>query len=250
MVEDIKKVKQDFGADSFFFTDSVFNDAAGHYLEVVEKFIKEDVKISWSGFFRPQGIGPDDFKLLIRSGLYALELGTDASSNATLEGLNKKFDFADVIGINEMCVKNEIPCAHFVMFGGPGETEATVEEGLDNLNRLEKCVVFAFTGIRILPGTGMQSLAVRDGILSDNTSLLKPVYYFSPKIKPEAMNSMIAKKFHRRKDRIFPPSEARARMSSMHMFGFKGLIWDRLVTFSKKQLPTRSRKCKNGKIEK
>jgi len=82
--------------------------------------------------------------LLKKSGLYAVEAGTDAASDETLTGLNKQFTFDDVLAFNESCMKAEIPCAHYVIFGGPGETEATVKKGLDNMDALKSCIVFAF----------------------------------------------------------------------------------------------------------
>jgi hypothetical protein len=118
-----------------------------------------------------------------------------------------------------------------MMFGGPDETETTLKEGLDNIAKLENCVVFAFSGIRILPGTGLHARAVREGILTATDSLLKPVYYFSPKIDPAKMNARIESAFHGRRDRIFPPSAGQIRMAAMNRFGYRGLMWDKLIHF-------------------
>ncbi len=42
--------------------------------------------------------------LLKRSGLYAIEAGSDAASDETLAGLNKQFTFDDVYEFNQvMC---------------------------------------------------------------------------------------------------------------------------------------------------
>ena len=65
--------------------------------------------------------------LLKRSGLYAIEAGSDASSDETLAGLNKQFTFDDVYEFNEVCVDAQIPCAHYVIFGGPGETDSVYQ---------------------------------------------------------------------------------------------------------------------------
>ena len=94
--------------------------------------------------------------------------------------LGKGFSFADALEVNRACVAERLPCAHFVMFGGPGETMDTVTEGLANLQRLEHTVVFAYSGIRILPGTALHGRAISEGVLSAEASLLEPAYYFSP----------------------------------------------------------------------
>ena len=233
VVDDIERMKKSYGINTIFFTDSVFNDATGHFLKVAEALLDRKLGISWSAFFRPKHLKRSELKLLKSSGLYAAEVGSDAASDATLEALNKRFTFADVIEFNRICQKEEIPCAHFIMFGGPGETAATLEKGLDNIEKLENCVVFAFSGIRILPGTGLHACAIREGILTKKKSLLKPVYYFSPKIDPARMNERIESAFHGRRDRLFPPSEGQIRMAAMNRFGYRGLMWDKLINFSR-----------------
>lgn len=233
VVDDIERMKKLYGINTIFFTDSVFNDATGHYLKVAEALLDRKLGISWSAFFRPKNLERSELKLLKSSGLYAVEVGSDAASDATLEALNKRFTFADVIEFNRICQKEDIPCAHFIMFGGPGETVATLKEGLDNIEKLENCVVFAFSGIRILPGTGLHARAVREGILTRKKSLLKPVYYFSPEIDAARMNEKIESAFHGRRDRLFPPSEGQIRMAAMNRFGYRGLMWDKLINFSR-----------------
>lgn len=231
VADDVERMQRDHGVTSLFFTDSVFNDPQGHYLTVAEEFIRRGLTLRWSGFFRPQGLGRKELALLRASGLFAMELGTDAASDTTLQELGKGFTFADVLAVNRAAVAERIPCAHFIMFGGPGETEATVREGLANLEQLEHCMVFPFSGIRILPGTALRERAILDGVLDKDHDLLRPVYYFSPQIAPQVLNAMLEKAFRGRRDRIFPPPEGQKRMAVMHRFGYRGLLWDTLIRF-------------------
>jgi lipid biosynthesis B12-binding/radical SAM protein len=231
VVDDLVRAKAQHGVDSFFFTDSVFNDAEGHYLQVAEEIIRRGVKLRWCCYLRPEGIGRSELALMKRAGLYAVELGTDAASDTTLAALGKGFRFADALEVNRACVAERLPCAHFVMFGGPGETMATVAEGLENLKQLEHTVVFAFSGIRILPGTPLLARAIRDGLLAEGDSLRDPVYYLSPEVDVDQMNSKISAAFSNRRDRVFPPAEGQKRLAIMHRFGYRGLLWDTLIKF-------------------
>ena len=233
VVDDIERLQREHGIDHLFFTDSIFNDPAGHYLRVAEEILRRGVQLRWSAFFRPQGLGSPELTLLKQSGLYALELGTDAASDATLAGLGKGFTFAEVEAVNRACVAARLPCAHFVIFGGPGETEATVREGLANLARLEHTVVFAFSGIRLLSKSPLHARAIREGLVTADQSLLHPLYYFAPGLDREGMNATIEQAFHGCRDRIFPPSEGQKRMQVMQDFGFRGLLWDKLIAFDK-----------------
>lgn len=244
VVDDIERMQRDYGTNHLFFTDSIFNDSQGHHIGVVEEIIRREVSIRWCAFFRPQGMTADHLALLKRSGMYAMEMGTDAGCDRTLAGINKGFTFDEVLRCHHLSVAAEIPCAHFIMFGGPDETPDTVREGLENIKQLDQSVVFAFSGIRILPKSDLLERAVADGVTSADVNLLKPVYYLSPSIDQEWMNQEILTSFAGRRDRIFPPSAGQDQMTMMNNFGFKGILWDQMVSFGGK--PIRRRKRKNG----
>lgn len=238
VVENLKRLKTDYNVQSLFFTDSVFNDPGGRFLEVAEAMVRADLNIKWAGYFRPDSISPENMSLLKRSGCYAMEVGSDAACDTTLSGIGKTFGFDQVTAFNEACIKAEIPCAHFFMFGGPKETPATIEEGLSNIESLKKTVVFVFSGIRILPNTGIAKIAVSQGIIKPDDTLLTPRYYIAPGIIKTQMDHKIEQAFFRRKDRFFPPDKGQMRMKALHAFGFKGLLWDRIlqITPRKRQI--------------
>jgi lipid biosynthesis B12-binding/radical SAM protein len=231
VVDDLERIKRDHGVESFFFTDSVFNDDDGHYLAIAEEIIRRELNVRWCCYMRPQGVTVRELALMKRAGLYAVELGTDAASDTTLRSLGKGFTFADALEANRACVAERLPCAHFVMFGGPGETMATVAEGLKNLEQLEHTVVFAFSGIRIFPGTPLLARAVKDGLVAEGASLREPVYYLSPAVDAREMNDLILESFKNRRDRVFPPSAGQEKLAVMHRFGYRGLLWDSLIKF-------------------
>lgn len=231
IADEVEKLQKTYGINTFYFTDSIFNDEEGGYLNVAETLVRRGIKIKWVAFFRPEEISKDRMSLLKQSGLYAIEAGSDAASDETLSGLNKQFTFDDVYEFNQACVDAQIPCAHYVIFGGPGETEASVRKGLVNLEILKDCVVFAFSGIRIFPGTIIQTQAIEEGVLGKGDSLLKPTYYFSPEIDVEAMDNMVKTGFEGRRDRIFPPSQGIEMARIMNSHGYYGLLWDRLISF-------------------
>ncbi len=219
------------GADNIFFTDSVFNDLDGHYLQVAEEIIRRKIGIKWCAFFQPHKIETDEIKLLKQSGMQAIEVGTDAASDATMRALHKGFTFDEVMDFNEKCVAQRVPCAHFVIFGGPDETMETVREGITNLNRLRSCVVFPFSGIRLHKGTPLFTLAVKEGVIRADQPLLEPVYYFSPRLDKDEMNKALIEGFKKRRDRLFPPDEGQQRINIMKNFGFRGILWDQLINF-------------------
>jgi radical SAM superfamily enzyme YgiQ (UPF0313 family) len=238
VVDEIERIRDTHQVHDFFFTDSIFNDPSGHYLRLIDELLRRDLKIRWAAFFTPRTQDLNKLSLLKASGLYGVELGTDAASDTTLKGMHKGFRFEQVHAFNEACVLNEIPCAHYIIFGGPGETAETLEEGIQNIEALRHCVVFAFSDIRIFPGTLLAQQAVREGILKADQLLLEPIYYHSPQIDREWMNARLTEAFRGRRDRIFPPDKGLEMIAVMKKFGIRGLAWNHLIKFPKRNPPT------------
>lgn len=231
VVQEIQDLQELSSLNQLFFVDSVFNDYQGHHLELAEEMLRQDIRVKWSAFFRPAKTDKNELKLLIRSGLQSVELGTDASTDQTLRGLNKSFDFQTVFEFQKQCAELQIPCAHFVIFGGPGEDMHTLKQGIYNLNQLPKCVVFVFSGIRILKKTPLYDLCLQTGVLQPGQSLLSPEFYFSPLLDQKQMHRELESGFARRRDRMFPPAKGMDKMRVMRRFGYKGLLWDKLIQF-------------------
>lgn len=241
VVEDILKLKTDYHIDTIFFTDSVFNDADELYLGVVEEILRKQVSLTWSAFFRPDRNVAKHIGLLKRSGLSAVEVGTDAASDETLTGLNKPFCFDDVLHFNETCLAGDIPCIHYIMFGGPEETEHTLKQGLENISLLENSLVIAFSGIRIFPRTSLYKRALSEGIIGNDDSLLRPTFYFSPHLDMGQMNSIIENAFRHQRQKIFPPSSGQTMLKALFSMGYGGFQWHRLLSLDRQRLRNRKR---------
>ena len=80
------------GADNIFFTDSVLNDR-GRSLPASGRrnYPPRTLKSAGADFSSPGPLRHDELALLKRSGLQAMEVGTDAASDTTLKGLRQKF---------------------------------------------------------------------------------------------------------------------------------------------------------------
>ena len=230
--DDLRSAKERFGATEFFFTDAVFNDPEDGYLRLAEVLASADLGIRFSAYFRPARIAPKDFALLRRAGLKAVEAGTDGCTEAALKALRKPHTLDDVFAFQELCHANQVPCAHFVIFGGPGETLDTVEEGLANLDRLAGGCVFAFFGLRIHPGAGLYRLAVQEGVIGREEPLLAPTFYVAPGLDAARAEARVRAAFAGRRDRFFPPEEGNLRMRILRRMGYSGILWDTLPAFA------------------
>lgn len=240
VADEIEALRDEAGADYFAFTDSVFNDREGHYLQIAEELVRRGLSIPWMAFFRPQRFTRGEVALLKRSGLACVEWGTDCSTDATLAAMRKDFTWGEVEHSNALFSEAGIPGTHFIIFGGPGETEQTVAAGLANIERLERCVVLAYCGVRILPGTLMQRLAIDEGVLDAQSELLEAEFYISPGVTLNALHHALTASFGARLDRIWPPDRDLDKVKVFHQLGTRGPIWDLLLGVSR----TRERRKK------
>ncbi|SHN61875.1 lipid biosynthesis B12-binding/radical SAM protein [Desulfovibrio litoralis] len=229
VIEDIKYIIHRHKGCEIFFTDAVFNDHNGHWLTLVEAMAKAGLVIPWTAFFEPTGLSKSELSLCMRTGLKAVEFGTDATSDATLKGMKKRFNFESVLSSTNLCNSLDLPSAHFVIFGGPKETEATLKEGLNNLDLLTNSLVFAFLGIRIYEESPLMRYAVNEGTIEPQTNCLQPRYYFSPHINEADATIIIKNHFRRNKLRIFPPEKGQEKIHALRNLGYRGVLWDQLV---------------------
>jgi lipid biosynthesis B12-binding/radical SAM protein len=229
VVDDILFLTGTHNVKYIFFTDSVFNDDRGHYLNLVREMKKNGVYVPWTAFFKPDGLNDEVVALMKQTGLKAVEIGADAATDTTLRGLGKSFLFEDVIVCNDLFVRHGIATAHFYMFGGPGETRETVIKGIENIRNMKNTVSFMFMGIRILPHTAIAQTAYQEGLLSKDQELLDPIYYISPDIDKGWLEATLTKEFAGVRHCVFPPDAMDKNVQMLHKLGYVGSVWDLLT---------------------
>jgi radical SAM superfamily enzyme YgiQ (UPF0313 family) len=229
VVDEIEMLIKRHELEYYFIADSVFNDLDGKYLEIARELLRREISVPWMAYFKPDTFKKEDVALLKKAGLSAIEWGTDCSTNTTLKGMGKSFSWEQVEKSNKLFIDEGIASAHFIIFGGPGETKETVIEGLENISRLDHCVVFAATGVRVLPGTPIHKHAISKGVLSSDHDLLEPFFYFSKETPEEYLDKTIRASFAEDTNRVYPMGEDIERVNMFHKMGYKGPVWDMLL---------------------
>lgn len=230
IVDEIEYLKKNHSADFIFFTDSVFNDTGDRYLQIMEEMVRRDMTVPWTCYMRPAKFKQDQIDLMKRSGIHSVEWGTDCSSDATLKGMGKDFRWDDVRAANDLFAENGIPGSHFIIFGGPGETDDTVKEGLANLAGLKDCVIIGGMGVRVFPNTGICRLAKEEGYFKEEKELFgREVYYFSKAVDPEKLHQTLVEAFKADRRWIYPWSNYGDINRFMRNSGVRGPLWDQLL---------------------
>jgi len=236
VVTDIQQLIDEHNVGYIFFTDSVFNDDAGHFRAVVQEMHREGINVPWTAFFRPSGLDPDIVALMKETGLHAAELGSDASNDTALKRLGKRFTFDDIVRCNDLFAEQGVACAHYYMFGCPGETKELVAEGIANIRSLQHAAVFIFMGIRVLPGTPLAELARREGFFNDDKDLIESVYYLAPELDRDWLEQRLTDAFADLNHCVFPPDSMDSKLRFLHQVGHVGPLWDLLLRKRNRQL--------------
>jgi len=101
----------------------------------------------------------------------------ESASETVLKGLGKAYAPSDVMRIAGICGEMDQPYIILLMFGGPGESVATVNETWRNVRKAKKAFFGIITGVRIYPSTPLARQALKDGVISCEEDLLFPVFH-------------------------------------------------------------------------
>jgi radical SAM superfamily enzyme YgiQ (UPF0313 family) len=212
--------------DYVFFTDSIFNINNSFNLELAERLIEKNLKMQWGGYFNFTNIDGKLLEKLKHAGLRHIEFGTESLSDTTLKNYGKPFTVARILEISDLCNQLEIDFAHFLILGGYGETNETLNETFENSKKISRSVFFPFIGMRIYPGTRLHKIAIKENIVEKNDPLLEPVYYVSKKIDINSLKDSAQKTG---KQWIFPDEDMSEVMTLMRKRNKKGPLWDYLI---------------------
>ncbi|HUI25321.1 MAG TPA: lipid biosynthesis B12-binding/radical SAM protein [Candidatus Kryptonia bacterium] len=227
VVDEIQMVRDTFGVRHWFFVDNIFNMPIRHAKDICEEIIARQVDIEWSGYLNPKFVDEELCRLMARSGCKAIEFGTDSGSGTMIENLRKEFDADDLRRTSALCHQHRLKFCHSLIFGGPGETAQTIADTLALMDELKPTAVIAFTGIRVLPGTGMVDIALRDGQIDPDDNLLYPKFYISPTLGDELIGRIEAYA-HRHSNWIVPGKGIKTNVQVLRKLRerkIKGQLW-------------------------
>lgn len=219
------------GAKYLFITDAAFNSSAAHSLAVARAFEQAGVSIPWGGFFTPTAPDPGYYRTLAEAGLAHVEFGTESLSDRVLKAYRKPFRCAHVFDAHAAALEAGLHVAHYFLLGGPGETSDTLAETLDGVERLRRGVLFFFCGMRIYPQTELYEMALRDGQVREDRSLVEPVFFKPAGMKGGETLKRVRERAGARPNWVIGDGgdKSAAVVSRLHSHGHCGPLWEYLA---------------------
>ncbi|HEY4954584.1 MAG TPA: radical SAM protein [Gemmatimonadaceae bacterium] len=182
VADEIEELKRKAGVNNFDFVDSTFNSPPGHALEVCEEISRRNLGVHLDTTnFTPAAASTELLAAMRRAGFRTLGITAESASDPVLEKMEKGFTAARVREVAERVERAGIRTLWIFLVGGPGETRDTLEETLAFARwRLERGdAAYLTVGLRIYPGTTLHRIAISEGRVGGDDSLLDPTFYFS-----------------------------------------------------------------------
>jgi radical SAM superfamily enzyme YgiQ (UPF0313 family) len=223
IVDTLKDLYFNFGITYVFFTDSVFNISDDYNILLAKKIIESGVKVNWGAYFSPHNITREALTIFKKAGLTHIEFGTESFSDQQLRNYRKHFTFNEVLEISKISSDLGIFFAHFLILGGYGETEQSLDETFENSKKIQRSVYFPYIGMRIYPHTELYKIAVSEGRINSEKDLLEPVYYISKNINTDNIKE---RAMATGKKWIFPDYDDQGMMNIFRSRKIRGPLWE------------------------
>ena len=182
VVDEIAALMHDYGPHPVFFVDSILNFPRGHVEAICEAILRRNLKLRWSCYATPVKLDRQQAQLMARAGCEGIELGTDAVDDDQLKRLGKSFNAEVAERANRYCMEAGLRVCQTLIFGAPGETEASIRSTCAALQRMQPTAVVAMTGVRLYPGTPITDELLREGRIREQDVGLVPTFYIEPEV--------------------------------------------------------------------
>ena len=207
------------------FVDSVFNAPLDHAMNVCAALAGVGHRARLQCLeLNPLFLDDPLLTAMERAGFAGMGITLESASDPVLRGLRKGFTAREVHHAAEVVRRHRIPCAWIFLLGGPGETEETVKETLRFAGKhiRPRDVAFFNTGIRIYPGTELESIARRQGVLSTAPEkMLSPVFYVSPDVDTAWLERELKKSMNRHMNFLDMDSLGLSFLPTIHRIGHR-----------------------------
>ena len=185
VVDEVEKLVNELGVKSLFFVDSIFNYPFEHAQGIMQELVARKIKLDWSADLHPAFVNGKFLAEAVKAGCNLFHFSPDGASDEALTALKKGLTVSQVKASISYCRALEnVKIGYNFMSDLPGNNASHVAGLIHLIPRMlaelkEKIAYIGFTKIRIYPHTELYDLAVKEGKLNPNGSLLYPQYYSS-----------------------------------------------------------------------
>ena len=229
VVRELKDLQTEQGVDYCYFVDDIFNYPPDYTEALLREMITQEVKMKWTAFVNPRFLTSEITSLMAEAGCQGVEMGVDSGSSKILMAYGKGFEVQDIINASQYCRQIDMNFALYLLLGGPGEDETTLQDTFALMDRLDPTAAIIMVGIRIYPSTPLREMAVQEGVIKEDDDLIEPKFYISPLINNDRLIELVTEGAMGRRGWIVPGLEINISpplMEGIRKFGYRGPLWE------------------------
>ena len=169
-----------------FFADDEFNlPDERHSIAVLRGIVERGLadKLTWRAYFNPTPFSAELAGLVRQTNGHA-SVTVDTASAEVMRRAQKPFRRRHLDDLIEMVLRHELPADLGLIFGLPGETEATLAETIEFVRSLPPSIEVSYSsGARVYPHTPLAAIAREEPewlLGADDPSFFEPVVFCSP----------------------------------------------------------------------
>lgn len=185
IVEEIKDCVENYGITNFLFWSDIFNSDREWTMDLCQKIIDSDLKITWSANTRADTADEEMANLMYKSGCRLVSIGVESGSQYILDKIGKKITIENIIDTVKIFKQAKIRTYNYYVIGLPWDNEESIEDTIELAILLNSDYASFYTAVP-LPGTRFYKYAKENNLLNGNISWDNA--YFTPILKTFALS--------------------------------------------------------------
>jgi len=166
VVEEIQKLKKDYGITYIAFLDDLFMMTEKRTLELCEAL--QPLSIKWSCLGRLNYANHETIQAMKRAGCVFIGYGIECLDDEILKNMNKNLTVDQIVSGIETTIAEGISPGFNIIFGNIGENEQTLRKGVDFLLKYDdQTQLRTIRPVTPYPGSPLYYHAIERGLLED-----------------------------------------------------------------------------------
>lgn len=224
---------RNLGIKEVFFTDFTFEARRKSTLELCQKMVREDLRLSWVCSSRANTLDRELLAWMKRAGCHTVLLGVESGDESILREYSKGVTKDEVRKAFSLCREMGIRTLGHFIIGLPGETEETVQKTVAFSKELD-CDIASFNLAMPALGTPLREKALKNGWLEKDELVFDASDSF-PVLETPLFSKGQAWRWRKRAIRefYFRPGYIWKRATASHsLYEWKVLILNGLAVFN------------------
>lgn len=167
VLEEIRVLVERYGVKSIYFFDDNFPVNRERAMRICQGMIDNRWGLRWACCSHVKMLNKPLLELMKASGCVTIDFGVESGSDKILTNINKQQARADIERAFRLSREAGISARAYLMVGNPGENEATIDETIDLVAKINPQSSIGASLLWLLPGTEVYEKAVQAGFISE-----------------------------------------------------------------------------------